>query len=135
MGETCFARLACGHAHICLAGLTGVSFSPLVPLTGCRGAAAIFNTRYYIIVIAPLKQDFQNLRNCINERSNPLMCTCATIMPKMLSFFNLDQSHSLYFCISMPFKTCGFVYIMATLCPLQGLLSLFILFCIHLCPL
>ena len=22
MGETCFARLACGHAHICLAGLT-----------------------------------------------------------------------------------------------------------------
>ena len=44
MGETCFARLACGHARICLAGLTRVSFSPLVPLTGSRNLVDFFLT-------------------------------------------------------------------------------------------
>ena len=46
-------------------------------------------------------------------------------------FLNLDQS--LFSHIYTFQNLC--VCIMATLCPLQGLLSLFILFCIHLCPL
>ena len=48
--------------------------------------------------------------------------------------------HPLY-CMHYNYMYCLYAFqnlcvcIMATLCPLQGLLSLFILFCIHLCPL
>ena len=74
----------------------------------------IFNTRYYIIVIAPLKQDFQNLRNCINERSNPLMCTCAAIMCKYFDFFKLRSVSFTLFSHIYAFQ--NFVFVKWLLC-------------------
>ena len=122
--STFYSRLNHAYMH----PLTCVKYgaAPAHSVTVPRGAASEYRICVSIIISAygtilcagpyPLYCMHYNYMYClIASHGRNVLCMLSlwactyTIMCKFFEFFNLDQSHSLYFRISIPFKTCVFV--------------------------
>ena len=62
MGETCFARLACGHARICLAGLTREKSSKIHYCIGSLNVGVAQRVQHLVLfIIIIINTDLQHM--------------------------------------------------------------------------